>query len=83
MPAIGDGGRHARIPGMSEDAVVRGPRQGGEFVAGQVSAGVDPIRIVAEPPGEGGPGREAADALVAATRTHGRKTVVHPATTSA
>ncbi|MDA5143423.1 amidohydrolase family protein [Streptomyces sp. AD681] len=82
-PAIGDGGPHARIPGMSKDAVVRGPREAGEFVAAQVSAGADYIKIVAEAPGEGGPDRETLDALVAAARTHGRKTVVHAATTGA
>ncbi|MFF1273086.1 amidohydrolase family protein [Streptomyces marokkonensis] len=82
-PAVGDGGPHARVPGMSRDAVVRCPRQAGEFVAAQVSAGADYIKIVAEAPGEGGPDRDTLDALVAAARTHGRKTVVHAATTGA
>ncbi|XVV37626.1 amidohydrolase family protein [Streptomyces sp. CA-100214] len=82
-PAIGDGGQHARIPGMSEDAVVRGPRQAGEFVAAQVSAGADYIKIVAEAPGEGGPDQETLNALVAAARTHGRKTVAHAASAGA
>ncbi|WP_306322806.1 MULTISPECIES: amidohydrolase family protein [unclassified Streptomyces] len=82
-PAIGDGGPHARIPGMSEDAVVRGPVQAREFVAAQVAAGADYIKIVTEAPGEGGPDRETVDALVAAARAHGRKTVAHAASAGA
>ncbi|MGW7069418.1 amidohydrolase family protein [Streptomyces sp. NPDC054855] len=82
-PAIGEGGPHARIPGMNEDAVVRSPRQAGEFVAAQVSAGADYIKIVAEAPGEGGPDQATLNALVDAARTHGRKTVAHAASAGA
>ncbi|MER5951895.1 amidohydrolase family protein [Streptomyces sp. NPDC001904] len=82
-PAIGAGGPHARIPGMAHDAIVRRPQEAGEFVAAQVSAGADYIKIVVEAPGEGGPDRETIDALVAAARTHGRKTVAHAATAGA
>lgn len=82
-PAIGDGGPHARIPGMAQDAVVRSPQQAGEFVAAQASAGADYIKIVVEAPGQGGPDQETLDALVAAAHTHGRKTVAHAATAGA
>ncbi|MEV6806618.1 amidohydrolase family protein [Streptomyces sp. NPDC051132] len=82
-PAIGDGGPHSRIPGMARDAIVRSPQQAGEFVAAQVSAGADYIKIVAEAPGQGGPDQETIDALVAAARTHGRKSVAHAATVGA
>ncbi|MCX5535825.1 amidohydrolase family protein [Streptomyces sp. NBC_00006] len=82
-PAIGPGGPHARIPGMSADAIVRSPQQAGEFVAAQVSAGSDYIKIVAESPGDGGPDQETVNALVASARTHGKSTVVHAATVGA
>ncbi|MEU3294391.1 amidohydrolase family protein [Streptomyces longwoodensis] len=82
-PAVGDGGPHSRIPGMAQDAVVRSPQQAGEFVAAQVSAGADYIKIVAEAPGQGGPDQQTMAALVAASRTHGRKTVAHAATAGA
>ncbi|MFB7031683.1 MULTISPECIES: amidohydrolase family protein [unclassified Streptomyces] len=82
-PAIGADGPHSHISGMAQDAVVRSPRQAGEFVAAQVSAGADYIKIVAEAPGQGGPDQETVDALVAAARTHGRKTVAHAATAGA
>ncbi|MFB6549450.1 amidohydrolase family protein [Streptomyces sp. NPDC056405] len=82
-PAIGDGGPHSHIPGMAQEAIVRSPQQAGEFVAAQVSAGADYIKIVAEAPGQGGPEQETIDALVAAARTHGRKTVAHAATAGA
>ncbi|MFB7653440.1 MULTISPECIES: amidohydrolase family protein [unclassified Streptomyces] len=82
-PAIGSGGPHSKIPGMAADAIVRSPQQAGEFVAAQVSAGVDYIKIVAEAPGAGGPDQETMNALVAAARTHGRLTVAHAATAGA
>lgn len=82
-PAVGAGGPHSRIPGMAKDAVVRTPRQAGEFVAAQVSAGADYIKIVAEAPGQGGPDHATLSTLVAAARTHGRKTIAHAATTGA
>ncbi|MFB9467139.1 amidohydrolase family protein [Streptomyces cinereospinus] len=82
-PAVGAGGPHSHIPGMAQDAVVRSPQQAGEFVAAQVSAGADYIKIVVEAPGEGGPDEQTIDALVAAARTHGRKTVAHTATAGA
>ncbi|GAA2974151.1 amidohydrolase family protein [Streptomyces enissocaesilis] len=82
-PAIGEGGPHARIPGMARDAIVRTPKEAGEFVAGQVSAGADYIKIVAEAPGEGGPDQDTMNALVAAARTHDRKTVAHAPTSGA
>ncbi|MEU2205691.1 amidohydrolase family protein [Streptomyces hygroscopicus] len=82
-PAIGPGGPHARIPGMANDAIVRTPQQAGEFVAAQVSAGSDYIKIVAEAPGDGGPDQETMNALVAAARTHGKRTVAHAVTSGA
>ncbi|MFB7087813.1 amidohydrolase family protein [Streptomyces sp. NPDC056296] len=82
-PAIGSGGPHSRIPGMAADAIVRSPQQAAEFVAAQVSAGVDYIKIVAEEPGAGGPDQQTMNALVAAAHTHGRLTVAHAATAGA
>ncbi|MDQ0785604.1 imidazolonepropionase-like amidohydrolase [Streptomyces sp. B3I8] len=82
-PAIGTGGPHAKIPGMAADAVVRTPQQAAEFVAAQVSAGSDYIKIVAEAPGKGGPNQETVDALVAAAHTHGKLAVAHAATAGA
>lgn len=82
-PAIGGGGPHAKIPGMAQDALVRDEREAGEFVAAQVGNGADYIKIVAEAPGQGGPDQATMDALVAAARTHGKKTVAHAATAGA
>ncbi|MFJ6530546.1 amidohydrolase family protein [Streptomyces longwoodensis] len=82
-PAIGPGGPHARIPGMANDAIVRTPQQASEFVAAQVSAGSDYIKIVAEAPDDGGPDLETMKMLVAAARTHGKRTVAHAATSGA
>ncbi|MFD0020696.1 amidohydrolase family protein [Streptomyces sp. NPDC058382] len=79
-PAIGEGGPHARIPGMAQDAIVRRPEEAADFVARQTSAGADYIKIVAEAPGHGGPDQDTMNALVAAARAHGRKTVAHAAT---
>jgi imidazolonepropionase-like amidohydrolase len=82
-PAIGAGSPHARIPGMARDAIVRSAQQAGEFVATQVAAGADYIKIVAEAPGGGGPDQDTLNALAAAARAHGRKSVAHAATAGA
>ncbi|WP_411070593.1 amidohydrolase family protein [Streptomyces sp. cmx-4-25] len=76
-PAIGEGGPHAKIPNIPRSAFVRNAQEAGEFVAGQVSAGADYIKIVAEAPGQGGPDQATMNALVTAARTHGRKSVAH------
>lgn len=76
-PAIGPDGPHAKIPGRPEDAVLRSSEQAEPFVAGQVADGADYIKIVLEAPGQGGPDRPTADAVVAAAHARGKKAVAH------
>ncbi|MFG1646179.1 amidohydrolase family protein [Amycolatopsis sp. NPDC049252] len=77
LPAIGPGGMHARMPGMSAEAVVTDPGQAKDFVAARVAAGSDYLKIVLEAPGRGGPELPAARALTAAAHEAGLLVVAH------
>lgn len=83
LPAIGPAGNHARMPGMPSEAIIRSPEDARRHVAARVAEGVDYIKGVAEAPGDGGPSLEALQALVAAARAGGLKTVVHAVTVGA
>nr|WP_246633148.1 amidohydrolase family protein [Pseudonocardia nigra] len=82
-PAIGPGGLHARIPGMSDEAIVRAPEDAWRFVEARVGEGSDYLKIVLEAPGEGGPDQAIADALVEAAHARGTTVVAHAATPGA
>ena len=70
-PAIGPGGRLARIPGMAADAVLTDPEA---FVATRLAEGSDYLKLVLE---EGGPAPAQARALVEAAHRHGKLVVAH------
>lgn len=79
MMAIGPGGGHARMPGLPPGSIPRDPDQARAFVADRVADGAHHIKIVAEPPGAGGPDQATMNALVAAAHGHGLRTVTHAA----
>ncbi|WP_328390184.1 amidohydrolase family protein [Streptomyces sp. NBC_00400] len=83
LPAIGPGGGHAHIPGMPEHAIIRTAKDARNHVAARVEEGADYIKGMAEAPGDGGPDQESLRALVEAARAHGKRTVIHAATTGA
>ncbi|MQY22273.1 amidohydrolase family protein [Nocardia macrotermitis] len=76
LPVIGSGGPHAHF-GMSEEAVVADPEQAREFVAHRISEGADYLKVVLEAPGQGGPDRAVAAAVIAAAHDQGRQVVAH------
>lgn len=77
VPIIGPGGVHAQLPGLAEQAVIRGVEDAEAFVAERVAAGSDYIKLMLEAPGAGGPDAATAKAVVAAATARNLRTVVH------
>ncbi len=82
-PAIGATGPHARMPGMPAEAVLTAPEQAEPFVAKRVGEGSDYIKIVVERPGPDLLDQPTVDALAAAARAHGKRSVAHASSVSA
>uniref|UniRef100_UPI0015F0FEF8 amidohydrolase family protein n=1 Tax=Pseudonocardia pini TaxID=2758030 RepID=UPI0015F0FEF8 len=82
-PAIGAGGPHARMPGMPPEAILTSPDQAEPFVAKRVAEGSDYVKIVAERPGPDMIDQATVDALAAAARAHGRRSVAHASSVAA
>lgn len=83
LPAIGPGGMHAKVMNLPAEAIVQTPEQAREFVAARVAERVDYLKMVAEPPGEGGPGQDVLNELVAQAHAHGLRVVAHAARSAA
>ncbi|GAA3104649.1 amidohydrolase family protein [Nonomuraea salmonea] len=83
LPAIGPGGRHAKLLGLPEEAIVTEPAAAEGWVAARVAEGSDYIKVILEAPGQGGPGVEVARALVEAAHRHGKQVVAHAASPGA
>jgi imidazolonepropionase-like amidohydrolase len=79
-PATSTGSTHARMPGMPTAALLDGPGGAEEFVAARIAEGSDYIKLIADVPG---PDQATLDALVAAARSHGKRSVAHAASTAA
>jgi imidazolonepropionase-like amidohydrolase len=82
-PAIGAGGPHARMPGMTEDAILRSAGQAKSLVDIRIADGSDYLKLVLEAPGEGGPDAAAAHAFVEAAHACGKPVVAHAASPGA
>ncbi|WP_297621614.1 amidohydrolase family protein [Nocardia sp.] len=82
-PLIGPGGMHARVPGMSDAAVITAADQAERMVAERAAAGSDYVKIVLEAPGGGGPDPEVAAAVVQAAHARGLQVVAHAASVGA
>ena len=82
-PGIGPAGPHNHIPGMPAEAVLHDPAEARRFVRARVAEGSDYIKIVLEAPGDGGPDRDSALALVEAAHEQGEQVVAHASTPGA
>ncbi|WP_327140151.1 amidohydrolase family protein [Nocardia sp. NBC_01327] len=82
-PLIGAGGMHARVPGMSDAAIITDAAQADRMVAERVAAGSDYVKIVLEAPGGGGPDADVAAAVVRAAHARGLRVVAHAASLGA
>ncbi|WP_069166400.1 amidohydrolase family protein [Nocardia altamirensis] len=82
-PIIGAGGMHAKMPGLAEAAVIRGPEEAEAMVAERVATGADYLKLVLEAPGDGGPDEATAKAVVAAAHAMNRRIVAHAASLGA
>ncbi|ROW01304.1 hypothetical protein VMCG_05982 [Cytospora schulzeri] len=75
--ATAPGSTHSKmLGGQYEECLLTSPEQAKPFVTKRVAEGSDYIKLVADIPG---PSQETLDALVAAAKTAGKKTVVHAA----
>ncbi|MET9487474.1 amidohydrolase family protein [Nocardia sp. NPDC006630] len=82
-PLIGAGGMHARVPGMSDAAIITDADQADRMVAERVAAGSDYVKIVLEAPGGGGPDADVAAAVVRSAHARGLRVVAHAASLGA
>jgi imidazolonepropionase-like amidohydrolase len=83
VPAVGPGGRHARLPGFPAEGIVTTPGEGRAFVARRVADGADYIKIVTEAAPPAGMDQATVDAIVNAAHEHGLLVVAHSVTTGA
>ena len=81
--AIGPGGPHSHIPTISPESILRTPADARAFVDARAAEYVDYIKIVLEAPGEGGPERDAAEALIEAAHAIGKTVIAHTASLGA
>jgi imidazolonepropionase-like amidohydrolase len=81
--AIGPAGPHSHIPTINPESVLHTPADARAFVDARASENVDYIKIVLEAPGEGGPERDSALALVEAAHAIGKAVIAHAASTGA
>jgi len=82
-PAIGAGGPHARMPGMPREAILTSADQTETFVAKRVAEGSDHLKKVAERPGPDVLDQATIDAVAAAARGHGKRSVAHASSVEA
>lgn len=75
--ATAPGSMHSKLVGGLPAACLSSPEEARNFVAKRVEEGSDYIKVVTDIPG---PSQDVLDALVAAARTSGKKTVAHAAT---
>ncbi|MFC5032892.1 amidohydrolase family protein [Streptomyces sp. So13.3] len=76
--AVAPGSHHAHIPTFPKDGIVTGPADAERFVAARIAEGVDYIKIIAEKPGPSGTLNQATlEALTAAARAHGKRSIAH------
>nr|WP_042186279.1 amidohydrolase family protein [Kibdelosporangium sp. MJ126-NF4]CEL17177.1 Amidohydrolase precursor [Kibdelosporangium sp. MJ126-NF4]CTQ91593.1 Amidohydrolase precursor [Kibdelosporangium sp. MJ126-NF4] len=77
LPAIGEGGVHAKMFGLPEEAIMRTVDEARRFVAARLAQGVDYIKLIAEAPGEGGPNQDVLNEIVKLAHENGLKAVTH------
>ncbi|KAH8890611.1 putative hydrolase [Thozetella sp. PMI_491] len=78
IPALPPNSRHTNKPGFPKELLVNSPDDADRFVKARIADGADFIKLMLEPEG---PVQSTVDALTAAAREHGRKSIAH-ATTS-
>lgn len=85
-PASAPGGPHTTHMGFPPDSALAGPEQAEAFVAARAAEGADYVKLIVEDPSRMGPAaldQPRLDALVAAARARGLRTIAHASSPAA